>query len=453
MKIEIFRAADAFIYLPLYIAEKLGIFKRFNVEVKFADVPKNANGGDDGAIKSMLSSNSADTIYIAIADPTSFLLHKDIVVKGKDKKEEIQVIGGLINKPPFWAIDHCDEGEASDIRKLGARFKNKTLIVPRQRYVTINGIGKEVSRYMYANHSEEQIENCDFGKEFDKLRELQKGGKKDNEVLVLSGDVVSIAENLVKNNRLVPQFFFADMGKEFAVTGILANKKQTVDKDNDEVFVNFLGAIQTAVLIIQNCCSGELINILSNDEEFSRILLKADGTKGEVDEKEKKEKLIELIRDANFYPTDLRISEEAWVNSLEILRQVDVKTYEDNAVSIKSYHKYTNFEFANRLKLNVLEARSAELEKLKNKTWLRRLCKSIASSLKQHPIYTTWIVGIIGMAVVWLFGSSINPNTNENFIDTNGRIGASITILFGIIGLHITLFFFFAGKRRSQNEK
>ena len=499
MKILIHRPGDTFFYLPLYIAHEFGIFKRFlpDIQVEFAPILNGNFEGDFTAVTKIVENTSKSIIPIAIADPTSFLLVNSVKVGGTDKKNQIKVIGGLINKPPFWVIDHYYDNPLNKIEEFEEHFKDKTLIVPQKKYATIYAIGEQISAIIHNSNNAENVEHCEFGKEFEKLEELQgQEGKNPNDFLVLSGDVVTIAEALVKDNTLRPQFCFANTkdddgsSKEYAVTGILANKEDIEKEENKSIFVGFLTALQTAIVLIENCSSNELINVLSNasiDKVFSRPL--SDDVHN---------KLFELIKDANCYSKSLNIEKSAWTNTLNNLRSVSAARYESKKTYLDgSFDAHTDFRFLQYLELNVIEDlkskvickdkgcnKDIELEKLrtekteleqqvgekdselkklrtekielsaglenlktKNSTlenqvkeleksrWVRTFFKSIVSFLK---CYKVWILTFIVIVGVWILGIY----KEESYF---AIIGVSTTIIFGVAG------FMYMKKRKSQD--
>ena len=171
--------------------------------------------------------------------------------------------------------------------------------------------------------------------------------------------------------------------------------------------------------------------------------------------------MIELIKNVHFYPKDLRITEEAWTNSLNILRKIDGQIYDDNKLFFDtSYAHYTNFEFVNQLELNIiaelkidickntskvcdklaeletknvaLEKDNAELKKRVSKLEIG-VCKKIWSFLKQHPILSTWIVGGVALGGIWIFRKHIESIIDSSFLGVIvAVIGIIITVVLSI---------------------
>jgi len=357
MKISIYRAGDTFFYLPLYIAYELGIFKRFlqNVDVEF--VTNSTFIGDLAAIKKIVENTPKDVIPIAIADPTCFLW-ENITVEKEDRKSKIKVIGGLINKPPFWAIDHQATPFGSR-EELETKFKSKTLIFPKKKYATVYAIGHELSANIHDSpeESENKTIECEFGEEFTTLNARPQN--KSDEYLVLSGDILTIAKAMESDSTLLTQFCFAKMkendgtSKEYAVTGILANKDDIEKSSNKEIFINFLNAIQAALYILKSCESSELINILFNvTNNIDKKIYACDDLSNWA-----KIKVFELIQQGNFYPFDLSISNKAWGNSIKNLQIVDFARYNKMEHLLNnSYNDYTYFDFLQSLAFNTMGA-------------------------------------------------------------------------------------------------
>src|SRR5688572_27331897 len=142
MKVNIFRAADAFLYLPTYLAEHTGIFSTIHpgLEVEFS-TPGGRGASDFNALAAMLQADAAATpLPIALCDPLAMF---DLPQKLEALFPQLRLVGALITRPPFWAVDGLLQ-EIEDERELGKRF-NK-IIYYNETLVTGNFIGRRLSR-------------------------------------------------------------------------------------------------------------------------------------------------------------------------------------------------------------------------------------------------------------------------------------------------------------------
>lgn len=114
-------AEDTYMYLPIYLAREKGIFEsvithtpgyeNYEITVSFNE-PKSSDeatiGGDREAVELMLSESEKghpNKLCIAIADPVTIFKS----YKNTNSRNDIKVIGQLINKFPFWVVGKYDD--------------------------------------------------------------------------------------------------------------------------------------------------------------------------------------------------------------------------------------------------------------------------------------------------------------------------------------------------------
>ena len=240
-EIYIYKAADAFLYLPVYIAQEHKIFKSLlkdeSISIHF---PKLENEGDIIAIQEMLKLNSnaihnkrKNIIPICIADPTAFLSKK---IDSKFDIDQCVVLGALINKLPFWAVDSNDALYCETFEQLCAGF---TDVVHYDKNL-ITGF------HLYKRFAKER-ENCTphpvkkFGKEFDvltdTLEEIKESGDINRTAVVLTADIVSVAEGLLKKEQELDtnfslNYYFSKEKESLISTGILTTRHVVDKKEN-----------------------------------------------------------------------------------------------------------------------------------------------------------------------------------------------------------------------------
>jgi hypothetical protein len=336
MKLKIFIPKKVAIYLPLYIAEKRGMFEGYlrdygikEVEIVDPDIDQE---GDIFAVKRMLAENNKQNnhpiaIAIAIADPTSFLVSTKI-----NNKSEVRVIGALINKPPFWAIDH-KENELEAIGDFNDAFD--IVIHNDEKYATGSLIGKRIQ----GRNEDIKLQTADYGQEINKLQELYGEHKR---VVAITTDIISIAK-AEANDGLKVNFSFAGNKSEFEyiTTGILTSKKCC---DNyPDILVGIIRIFRRAIndLLMERGTVRLVLNEIIND-----VLNVHNITK------EEHEIIYRLFTNGSFYDRDLIISEELWKNTARI--QVEVypggfitpKEKQEKAEIIDSFSKYVDNRFA-----------------------------------------------------------------------------------------------------------
>src|SRR5689334_6894860 len=93
-QIKIYHAFNGFLYAPIFLAEKLGLFPK-NTKLIYVQ-------GDDKAIQALCShSHTGERNWFAICDP--FSVDLNMAVEHTD--DEICVIGSLINVLPIWVFN------------------------------------------------------------------------------------------------------------------------------------------------------------------------------------------------------------------------------------------------------------------------------------------------------------------------------------------------------------
>lgn len=326
MKLVIYRATDAFLYLPTYVAEELGIFDTLLKSLNISKVEFQTSKGDVEAVIDMHKANSeTDTISIAIGDPTAFL---SLRVREENcfKKDDIRVIGAIINKLSFWAVNHTNT-----IFHSIEEFKNEFTKVIHYKDDLTTGyyLGNKVKNMCQILNSDA----VDFGTEIDVLEIEEEDCKK----IAITADIVSVAKGISRdNNPLSINYRFSKPGEDHLTTGILTTVKCC--EQYPEILNKIIEGIQKAILIIysSNKVAEEICEAIAQRPEFNTALI---DTKAIL-------KIIDLINEDKFYPGDLNISEEGWRESLTALaktHQWDDKT--EKEILNTSFFKYVNNSF------------------------------------------------------------------------------------------------------------
>jgi len=118
-KVTIVRASNAFIYLPLYLAESYDLFSvaqvgdrppaRLVTSPDFTFVTKRATvEGDRNAIDEMIDLTERGQLAFALGDPLE-------IIEAKAEPSELVVLGTIVKRPPFWVVDGHEAKTIDDL--------------------------------------------------------------------------------------------------------------------------------------------------------------------------------------------------------------------------------------------------------------------------------------------------------------------------------------------------
>jgi hypothetical protein len=254
--LKIYRAANSFLYLPTYIADELEIFntaleakdnvikidqKEYTLKVEFVDLD---GTGDEEAINQMRKNNedcSNNSIAIAIGSPVAFLKPRMT-----DEENNTRVVGAIINKLTFWAVDHQNKvyKTISDLKKNFSK-----VIYPNDKFVTGCYLGKIVK-------TEADISNADcIPVEFEteipeliKINTAKKENRTEQSAIAITADIATLAQKTMgKDPALHINHYFSRSG-DFLTTGIITTKS-ACDKYPD-LITKIIEAIQKSIAIL-----------------------------------------------------------------------------------------------------------------------------------------------------------------------------------------------------------
>lgn len=335
MELKIFRAAEAFLYLPVYIAYEYQIFETlikslklpFEVNIIFE---KASNEGDIGAIKDMLRANRKDhdSIAIAIADPSAILSN----ALRRESPKDCRVIGAIIDKLPFWGINHIDK-KFSSLDDFQDHFR--TVIHYDEKLVTGSYLGKKlISRYpnLFGH-------KVSFGKEIETL-ELLNNSNDGGKAVAISADILAVVKAV--NREVSPlkiNFNFSQNGN-YLTTGLITTKN--ICEKRGAILNKIIEAIQKSIAIIyssEKIASNVLQSVLENKNKFS------DSKPIELYDYDVK-KIIDLINDEEFYPSNMKVTEAGWKEAILALGKTEIwqNEYLDAALE-DSYSIYIDNQF------------------------------------------------------------------------------------------------------------
>jgi len=329
MLLKIFRAADAFLYLPTYIAEEFDIFetllKPYGID-KFQFIT--SSRGDFEAIKLMLEENmnTHDSMAIAITDPTAFLSTR-IPHHDSHHINDVRVIGAIINKLPFWAVNHVDRVFDS-LYDFNSEFTR--IIHYKEELITGYYLGNKVKNYSRIGVSDK----VDFGEEIPLL--LKYDGNIDNKAVAITADIINLVKGM--SNPISPlkiNYRFSQEG-DFITTGVLTSKNCC--KKNEKQLNKIVEAIQKSISMLYSSekIAENICTIVSEKPKFNKSELRIKDIA----------KIIELINEERFYPADLNIEKESWDKAVKALAKTEMWDMELEIDTVNnSYNKYVSNEY------------------------------------------------------------------------------------------------------------
>lgn len=200
------------IYLPLYVAEKLGFFRETGLDVSIYAA------GNDNEIFAEVAAGHAD---FGVGDPA-------FVAIGAGKNVHAKVVAALINNVCMWGLTHHAEirqmHEASDF--AGLRFGSFPR--PSTTFAVIDGIRRRDSRISKTM----EIVEAPIGEQLS----LLSSGRAD--VVIEVEPMVSFAEE----NGLRIVLSMAEFYRDFLLTGVMASQ-DTIDR-RPEMVQKFVSALQ-----------------------------------------------------------------------------------------------------------------------------------------------------------------------------------------------------------------
>jgi len=334
--IKIYKAADSFLYLPVYIAQELEIFQTVlkpvlngrSLSVDFD--PKHYVGdGDKKAILEMLKNDADDTVAIAIGSPVAFLDFDNI----NDVPEDVKIVGAVIDKPTFWAVSK-EPKNMEFITDFKGKFTN--IICPNEDYITVHYFGQKVKDI--CKDEKQKLDFVKFGTEITAL------AKRSADTVAITADIADLAVTITSDRQMghMNHQFSKSQG-EFLTTGIITSKKSC--ENFPEIVEKIIESIQMSIAILyssektaKTVCA-QIANAKENFQKQFKNEMSADSLPIE--------KTIELMYDEKFYPTDdLRISKGSWLKAVESLTSIQKWKKEDiEKVKTTSFAKYVDNSF------------------------------------------------------------------------------------------------------------
>jgi len=314
MVLKVFKAADAFTYLPVHIAGKSGLLQTLlpGVKIEFI-VPQDSAGkeGDAVAIEAMHKANNseADTIAVAICSPSTINSNK--IRKNADIYNNCRIVAKIINRLPFWGINHKDI-EFSNFDELELNFEsvihyNKELTEGFYLGVKISNGNKNITTH-----------EVPWSKDIDTLESKKDSAK----TLAISGDIVKIARATHRDKDPLKINYRFSKHEEFLTTGIITSKK--VCENHHKVLTKIIESIQKSINLIYSSekIAIEVCDKIRIDLEESlaaKINLtdeERESCKNNIPTENELPYIVQIIREEEFYPENLNILEDEWAKAV-----------------------------------------------------------------------------------------------------------------------------------------
>jgi hypothetical protein len=259
-------------------------------------------------------SNDQNSIAICIADPMAFLTSR-MNTKRYDISECV-VIGTLISKLPFWAVNHkCKMFK--NYHELNKEYRD--IIHYKEDLTTGYALGKRI----IGNNGKCNGIPVDFQEE---ITECENRNLTDNNCVAITADVVSLVKGIHREHNPI-QINYKFSTFNYLSTGIITTKTITSDPKYHQILCDIIEGIQKAILVVYSSekISREISNNIAtiiNQKENQKEKLKR---KEEIFPKDVKY-ILDLIQEERFYPADLNISKDTWDNTLiELSKSINIQ--------------------------------------------------------------------------------------------------------------------------------
>ena len=397
-KVVIYRAADAFLYLPIYIAEHTDVFKTKNPGI---DIDFRTAGKDHLAIKKMIDEKHENSSHIPIALCDPMAIFDNPQFSQHNQPENLKVIGTLIDKPPFWAVSIRDE--RFNTMEGTANHFEEVICYQDDELITGYYIGKQ----MRDESGIRMINNVGFRKEMAPLLdEAETSGK----FCVVTVDIIRLAQAQHSGKKVYLNYRFSERFDKF-LTSCLITTNEVCEK-YPEILKDVLEGIQRSIFMfrssesiardvcqivnsqiitkggskdkvplengdprkeLERWCHKKLSDPIIENQKSGRSWLVVDKVNGNRYLAEKEENqiclrespkslmeadiswIVEQFHRENFYPNDLLTPEDKWKASIEARHQAQIWKKSDTEKRKKKYDDIVENQFARQAQASIIE--------------------------------------------------------------------------------------------------
>ena len=334
-EVVIYRAADAFLYLPTYIAEHANIFRtkepNFNVSFETAET-----WGDPIAIQNVIDvSKDPSRIPIALCDPLA-IFPRD----GSDEPENLRIIGTLIDKPPLWAVSTATDIEFETMEDVAAYFSHIVYYI-NDELITGHYIGETMK-----NKSDLRgAAGVGFGEEIESLLKQQAEVKKENpdyKCVAVTVNIIQLAQKQDSKVYLNYRFSKNEEFDKFLTTCLITTAE--VCEKHPGILKDILEGIQRSILILRTSkkIAEDVCQIVVSQTESN--LSEGDITW-----------IVKQLHKEDFYPDNLITPEENWKSSIDARAWFRIWKEDKKDELKEKYNTIVNNEFAEQAQDSIIE--------------------------------------------------------------------------------------------------
>jgi hypothetical protein len=326
-KVKIVRASNAFIYLPLYMAEEYELFDRVQrsgnpfdsrrLDFTFSSV-RTDKEGDRNAIDEMIKLVGTGEIAFALGDPME-------IVESRIDPTELVVFGAIVKRPPFWIVNGHNAKTILDLK-----IQN-LIYYERDTLQTGNYLGRFISDKLKLKESAQFAVVDEVGLELDELIGMKHKGIPDCGGLTvdLLGMARAVNKTGFKQCRPILSLHKQPEFRNFICTAFVTHKK--VLKDETRAVEVLLQALSQAVQIVNltPAVVAKHCQKLSTKKFFReqlRITRLDDPPKGLT--AAESDWVARVILNDEIYSTDFSISEADWEKTARADRWTESKAAE-----------------------------------------------------------------------------------------------------------------------------
>lgn len=313
-KVTIVRASNAFIYLPLYLAESYDLFsvvqggdsplltRWIRSGPEFTFVSRRATvEGDRNAIDEMIDLTEQGQLSFALGDPLE-------IIESKADPSELIVLGTIVKRPPFWVVNGH---EAKTIDELNI---DNIVFYDRETLQTGHYLGRFIADKKHIKGSARFPVIKEVGRELDFLIEKKRAGFRNCGAVTV--DILGIARAIHRTGfdqcKPVLPIFEQKEFQNFVSSAFITHRR--VLKDGTHVATILLEAMQKAVAMLHDLpVLAKLCREQSKRKSFREQL------KVTTEEKQPKNLstaeslwVAQRIIDDRLYLTDFMISPADW---------------------------------------------------------------------------------------------------------------------------------------------
>jgi hypothetical protein len=308
-KTKIVYAVEMLHYLPLFMAHERYLSDRFDIEL--APAPH----GDKAAIERLMSDLDAHRdVNFCVCDPMMVKLND---AYSADSGDWPVVIGQLIQRVPFWAVDH-GAAAFTDERRFRQFDKIYAYPEPNTGYV----FGKIVDDICIANREVSALATKAIDEDLDNCLAQARS-------VVIEADILKIKkyQESYSNHNVVFSYPLDKKYRRFCFTAIITRKKILETPDGLESARELLHSIQRAVYLIYS--EHDIASTYANRKFNSFTLQTVEGA-------------LRQLTGQKVFSKSLIVDFRSWQKSIFVQKKVD------RNFKYPAYRKFVNNRIARR---------------------------------------------------------------------------------------------------------